>query len=48
MTAPAADGRPPAANPASRILAVLQRIGRSVMLPIAVMPAAGVLLRLGS
>jgi PTS system N-acetylglucosamine-specific IIC component len=48
MTAPAADGPPPAANPASRILAVLQRIGRSVMLPIAVMPAAGVLLRLGS
>ena len=32
----------------SRVLAVLQRIGRSVMLPIAVMPAAGVLLRLGS
>ena len=48
MTAPAADGPPSAANPASRILAVLQRIGRSVMLPIAVMPAAGVLLRLGS
>jgi N-acetylglucosamine PTS system EIICBA or EIICB component len=48
MTAPTADGLPPAARPASRILAVLQRIGRSVMLPIAVMPAAGVLLRLGS
>ena len=48
MTAPAADGLPPAAPVASRILAVLQRIGRSVMLPIAVMPAAGVLLRLGS
>jgi len=48
MTAPTADGLPPAAKPANRILAVLQRIGRSVMLPIAVMPAAGVLLRLGS
>jgi PTS system N-acetylglucosamine-specific IIC component len=48
MTAPPADGLPPAARPANRILAVLQRIGRSVMLPIAVMPAAGVLLRLGS
>jgi N-acetylglucosamine PTS system EIICBA or EIICB component len=49
MTAPAADGvAPNARRTASRILAVLQRIGRSVMLPIAVMPAAGVLLRLGS
>ena len=48
MTASAADGLPPAAKTASRALAVLQRIGRSVMLPIAVMPAAGVLLRLGS
>ena len=51
MTASAADGLPPTARtlgPGSRILAVLQRIGRSVMLPIAVMPAAGVLLRLGS
>ncbi|HTJ66259.1 MAG TPA: PTS transporter subunit EIIC [Actinospica sp.] len=51
MTASPADGLPPAArtaNLASRALAVLQRIGRSVMLPIAVMPAAGVLLRLGS
>ena len=48
MTAPAADGLPAPTRTASRILAVLQRIGRSVMLPIAVMPAAGVLLRLGS
>ena len=48
MTAPAADGLPAPTRAASRILAVLQRIGRSVMLPIAVMPAAGVLLRLGS
>lgn len=47
MTAPT-DGLPPATKPANRILAVLQRIGRSVMLPIAVMPAAGILLRLGS
>ncbi|WP_433328755.1 PTS transporter subunit EIIC [Spirillospora sp. CA-294931] len=31
----------------SRILAVLQRIGRSLMLPIAVLPAAALLLRLG-
>jgi len=31
----------------SKALAVLQRIGRSLMLPIAVMPAAGLLLRLG-
>ncbi|MCP2335285.1 PTS transporter subunit EIIC [Actinomadura rupiterrae] len=31
----------------SRALGVLQRIGRSLMLPIAVMPAAGLLLRLG-
>ena len=38
----------PGPKPLSRALAVLQRIGRSVMLPIAVMPAAGVLLRLGS
>jgi PTS system N-acetylglucosamine-specific IIC component len=29
------------------ILAVLQRIGRSLMLPIAVLPAAGLLLRFG-
>ncbi|MFI0447908.1 PTS transporter subunit EIIC [Actinomadura sp. 6N118] len=31
----------------SKTLAVLQRIGRSLMLPIAVLPAAGLLLRLG-
>ncbi|WP_258572873.1 PTS transporter subunit EIIC [Actinomadura parmotrematis] len=31
----------------SSALAVLQRIGRSLMLPIAVLPAAGILLRLG-
>ncbi|WP_131738274.1 PTS transporter subunit EIIC [Actinomadura roseirufa] len=31
----------------SSVFAVLQRIGRSLMLPIAVLPAAGILLRLG-
>ncbi|MFG2002356.1 PTS transporter subunit EIIC [Spirillospora sp. NPDC048911] len=31
----------------SKTLAILQRIGRSLMLPIAVMPAAGLLFRLG-
>lgn len=31
----------------SAVLAVLQRIGRSLMMPIAVLPAAGLLLRLG-
>ncbi|MEV5575036.1 PTS transporter subunit EIIC [Spirillospora sp. NPDC052269] len=31
----------------SAALAVLQRVGRSLMLPIAVLPAAGILLRLG-
>jgi PTS system N-acetylglucosamine-specific IIC component len=31
----------------SNLLALLQRIGRSLMLPIAVLPAAGLLLRLG-
>jgi PTS system N-acetylglucosamine-specific IIC component len=31
----------------SNVLALLQRIGRSLMLPIAVLPAAGLLLRLG-
>ena len=48
MTAATADGLPPAAPTSSAILAVLQRIGRSLMLPIAVMPAAGLLIRLGS
>ncbi|WP_051451275.1 PTS transporter subunit EIIC [Actinospica robiniae] len=49
-TAPAstADGLPPAAPTANRVLAVMQRVGRSLMLPIAVMPAAGLLIRLGS
>jgi PTS system N-acetylglucosamine-specific IIC component len=48
MTAITADGLPPAVPASSRILAVMQRIGRSLMLPIATMPAAGLLIRLGS
>ncbi|POM27016.1 PTS system glucoside-specific EIICBA component [Actinomadura rubteroloni] len=36
-----------AAGPGPAVLAVLQRIGRSLMLPIAVLPAAAILLRLG-
>ncbi|MFC0036864.1 PTS transporter subunit EIIC [Actinomadura rayongensis] len=36
-----------AAGPGPAALAVLQRIGRSLMLPIAVLPAAAILLRLG-
>ncbi|MCW2506397.1 MAG: Protein-N(pi)-phosphohistidine--sugarphosphotran sferase, partial [Actinomycetia bacterium] len=42
MTATGADTRGP-----NQALAVLQRIGRSLMMPIAVLPAAGLLLRLG-
>jgi len=48
MTAATSDGLPPAAPTSNPILATLQRIGRSLMLPIAVMPAAGLLIRLGS
>ncbi|MFC3994927.1 PTS transporter subunit EIIC [Nocardiopsis sediminis] len=40
-------GIPPATKSPSRVLGVLQRIGRSLMLPIAVLPAAAILLRLG-
>ena len=47
-SATAADGLPPAAPTSNPVLATLQRIGRSLMLPIAVMPAAGLLIRLGS
>jgi PTS system N-acetylglucosamine-specific IIC component len=42
-----ADGLPPAPAIQNPVLAVLQRLGRSLMLPIAVLPAAGILLRLG-
>jgi PTS system N-acetylglucosamine-specific IIC component len=38
---------PPPAATSNRVLAILQRIGRSLMMPIAVLPAAGLLLRLG-
>ena len=47
MTAVTSDGLPPAGRMNHPILAVLQRIGRSLMLPIAVLPAAGLLLRFG-
>src|SRR5215218_2884413 len=46
-SATAADGLPPAAQTSSRAFAVLQRVGRSLMMPIAVLPAAAILLRLG-
>ena len=39
-SATAADGLPPAAPTSNPILATLQRIGRSLMLPIAVMTPA--------
>jgi PTS system N-acetylglucosamine-specific IIC component len=47
MSAVATDGLPPAPRTTNRTLAVLQRIGRSLMLPIAVLPAAALLLRFG-
>jgi PTS system N-acetylglucosamine-specific IIC component len=47
MTAAVSDGLPPAAGTTNPVLAVLQRIGRSLMLPIAVLPAAALLLRFG-
>ncbi|WP_046470738.1 PTS transporter subunit EIIC [Allosalinactinospora lopnorensis] len=40
-------GLPTTPKPSSKALAVLQRIGRSLMMPIAVLPAAAILLRLG-
>ncbi|MQA95975.1 MAG: PTS sugar transporter subunit IIA [Streptosporangiales bacterium] len=46
-TSAPADGLPAAPAPSSGIMSVLQRIGRSLMMPIAVLPAAGILLRLG-
>ncbi len=39
---------PPSASTGDRVLAALQSIGRSLMLPIAVLPAAALLLRFGS
>ena len=47
MSASVSEGLPPAPTPQSSVLAVLQRIGRSLMLPIAVLPAAALLLRFG-
>ncbi|MEY9947753.1 PTS transporter subunit EIIC [Kitasatospora sp. GAS1066B] len=44
-TAPAA--APPARKPGAGLLQGLQKIGRSLQLPVAVLPAAGILLRLG-
>ncbi|CAM3525876.1 PTS transporter subunit EIIC [Nocardiopsis gilva] len=47
-SAPAASSGPSAASKSSsKALAILQRIGRSLMMPIAVLPAAAILLRLG-
>ncbi|MFC4058080.1 PTS transporter subunit EIIC [Planomonospora corallina] len=40
-------GSGPGPGPGSAVMGVLQRLGRSLMLPIAVLPAAGLLLRLG-
>ncbi|MDA8371321.1 MAG: PTS transporter subunit EIIC [Nocardiopsaceae bacterium] len=40
-------GLPAAPKNSSAILGILQRIGRSLMMPIAVLPAAAILLRLG-
>lgn len=48
MSSLSVDAGLPAASPTgSAAMAVLQRLGRSLMLPIAVLPAAGLLLRLG-
>ena len=46
-TSAVGDGLPAAPPTSNRVLAVLQRIGRSLMMPIAVLPAAAILLRLG-
>ena len=43
----ATSGTTPSAGSRSSLFGVLQRIGRSLMLPIAVLPAAALLLRLG-
>jgi len=47
MSASATEGLPAAPTPRSAVFAVLQRIGRSLMMPITVLPAAALLLRLG-
>ncbi|MEU8268522.1 PTS transporter subunit EIIC [Sphaerisporangium sp. NPDC049002] len=48
MSSTSADaGSPAAPSSASALMAIMSRIGRSLMLPIAALPAAGLLLRLG-
>jgi PTS system N-acetylglucosamine-specific IIC component len=47
MTAMASEGTPPRTGFFSRLFGVLQRIGRSLMMPIAVLPVAALLLRFG-
>ncbi|MFF9321123.1 PTS transporter subunit EIIC [Streptomyces sp. NPDC014735] len=48
-TAPAATGKPSAGKKkGAGAMAVMQRIGRSLMLPVAVLPAAALLVRLGN
>ena len=47
MSASAMEGLPAAPTPRSTVFAILQRIGRSLMMPITVLPAAALLLRLG-
>ncbi|WP_432930306.1 PTS transporter subunit EIIC [Microbispora sp. CA-135349] len=48
MSSTSADaGLPAAPSTSSRVMGVLQRLGRSLMLPIAVLPAAALLLRFG-
>jgi N-acetylglucosamine PTS system EIICBA or EIICB component len=47
MSSTTAVGGTAAPGRGSSVLSVLQRVGRSLMLPIAVLPAAGLLLRLG-
>ncbi|MFE7429436.1 MULTISPECIES: PTS transporter subunit EIIC [unclassified Streptomyces] len=48
-TAPAATGKPSAdKKKGAGAMAVMQRIGRSLMLPVAVLPAAALLVRLGN
>ncbi len=47
MSASAMEGLPAAPTPRSAVFAILQRIGRSLMMPITVLPAAALLLRLG-
>jgi N-acetylglucosamine PTS system EIICBA or EIICB component len=47
MSASIVEGLPATPTPHSTAFAILQRIGRSLMLPITVLPAAALLLRLG-